>query len=348
MLLLVVLAGVCSVAASPAAEPLDISAAGCGTPPSPVLAGQVAMDITNHAKAFAAVYLINPAGDVYAEIPSVPPGRTLPLATTLTGGTYAVRCVFTDGVIRTSPAFTVTGTAQDAVTGYRPLPDLDLTAPVQAYRAWIGAALPGLATACQVLDADVARGDLAAARTDWLTAHLAYERLGAAYNSFGDFDDEIDSRSGPGWTGFHAIESELWHGGTPDHIHALTTDLVRTVDALQQDFPSEEIDPGDLSLRAHEILENSMQFQLTGIADYGSHTTLATVGANLEGTREVVSVLTPLIAPRDPGLLPVLAAGMDRVRVDLSTGGPRLDGDLGQLLEELSVLPNLLAARTSG
>lgn len=348
MLLLVVLAGWCSVAASPAAEPLVISAAGCGTPSSGVLAGPMALGVTNRAVAFASVYLVDPAGDVYAEIPTLPPGQTLPLATTLTGGTYAVRCVFTDGVVRTSPAFTVVGTVRGAVTGYRPLPDLDLTAPVQAYRAWVGAALPGLEAACRVLDTDVARGDLAAARADWLTAHLDYERLGAAYNSFGDFDDEIDGLEGPGWTGFHAIEFQLWHGGPPARIHALTSDLVQAVAGLRQDFPSEEIDPGDLPLRAHEILENSLQFQLTGIADYGSHTTPATVGANLDGTREVLSVLTPLIAPRDPGLPPVLDAGLDRVRADLPTGGPRLDGDLGQLLEELAVVPNLLTARTSG
>ena len=38
-------------------------------------------------------------------------------------------------------------------------------------------------------------GRLAAAKRDWLTAHLQYETLGAAYDAFGNFDDEIDGRA---------------------------------------------------------------------------------------------------------------------------------------------------------
>ena len=47
-----------------------------------------------------------------------------------------------------------------------------------------------------------------------------------------------------------------------------------------------------------------MQFQLTGIADYGSGTTLATLDANTAGHPGGARVLTPLITPRDSGLLP--------------------------------------------
>ena len=123
----------------------------------------MAFTVTNDATAFAAVYLINPAGDVYAEIPSVTPGRTLPLATTLGRRHYAVRCVFTDGTVRTSPAFTVTGTATGAVAGYRPLPDLDMTGPGQRVPELGRRRAARTAAACQALDGDVARGDLTAA-----------------------------------------------------------------------------------------------------------------------------------------------------------------------------------------
>jgi iron uptake system EfeUOB component EfeO/EfeM len=375
LLTAVVLAGVAGAALAGTATPggsLAVDESGCGAPPPQLPAGPVTFQITDDADAYATVYLVDPAGDVYAEITSITPGKTLPLATTLGAGSYAIRCVFTDGTVRTSRPVAVTGTTTGAATGYQPLPDLAMTGPVTAYRAWIGAALPRLLAAGQTLDADVARGDLAAAKTDWLTAHLDYERLGAAYNSFGDFDDEINGMAdgqpeglaSPGWTGFFSIEYGLWHGRSAARLRPLTQNLVSTVNGLIQDFPSEEVDPGDLPLRSHEILENAMQFQLTGIADYGSGTTLATVYANTQGTQEVLSVLTPLIRPRDPALLTAISRDMTVVQRDLlaaqapdgtwtpltglaAAARQRLDGDLGQLLEDLSVIPNLLAPRTS-
>jgi iron uptake system EfeUOB component EfeO/EfeM len=359
--------------AAPGALAVDESA--CGAPPASLAAGPVAFQVTDDAAtaAFAAVYLISPArGDVYAEITEITPGKTQTLAATLGAGTYALRCVFSDGAVLTSAPVAVTGTTGGAVPGYPPMPDLALTRPVDAYRAYVQAALPGLLAASRALDADVARGDLAAARTDWLTAHLDYERLGAAYNSFGDFDDELDGTAGglpqgvrsSGWTGFFSVEYALWHGSSATEIRPLTRNLVSTVLGLIADFPSEEVDPGDLPLRAHEILENALQFQLTGIADYGSGTSLATVYANTQGTQEVLSILTPLIRPRDPALLATATTQLSAVQRDLlaartpaggwtpvgalGTGArQRLDGDLGALLENLAMVPDLLTPRTS-
>lgn len=323
-----------------------VSAAGCGSLPA-LSAGPVALTVTNDANAFVAVYVIDPANRVYAEIPSLTPGKTLPLSTTLGAGRYALRCVFTDGTVRTSAPITVTGQTTGAVPGVVPLPDLAMTGPVRTYRDWVGGQLPGLLTACRRLAGDVDRGDVATARTDWLTAHLDYERLGAAYNSFGDFDDAIDGRSASG-AGFHALEFALWHGGT--NAAALAHGLVDSVNGLIADFPSEEIDPGDLPLRAHEILENAMQFQLTGEADFGSGSTLDTLYANTQGTAEVLRALTPLITPRDPALLRTIDADLAAVQHAVLTRASRqqLDGQLGGLLEELALIPDLLTPRTSG
>ena len=212
---------------------------------------------------------------------------------------------------------------------------------------------------------------MSAAKQAWLTAHLDYERLGAAYNAFGDFDDELDGMANglpdgvhdSGWTGFFAIEYALWHAEPTSKVKALTQNLVTTATGLQQDFPSEEIDPGDLPLRTHEILENALEFQLTGIADYGSGTTLATIYANTQGTGELLSILTPLIERADPQLLTAAHQGLAALQQDLTaehifgTWTPvaqlpapardRLDADLGQLLETLSEVPALLYPRTN-
>jgi iron uptake system EfeUOB component EfeO/EfeM len=74
------------------------------------------------------------------------------------------------------------------------------------------------------------------------------------------------------------------------------------VSALLKWWPSQEIELIDIGLRTHEILENALQFQLTGHDDYGSGTTLDTTLANVRGTDELLSLLRPLLTSRYPGL----------------------------------------------
>jgi high-affinity iron transporter len=368
-------AGLAVAADGPASQhALDLAQAPgrCGTPPGSLGAGPVSFQVTDDSRDFVNVYVIDASSTdtVYAEIQDLAPHATLPLETDLGAGSYAVRCVFSNGKILTSSAISVTGTTDEAVPGYRAMPDLDLQTPVRAYTAWVESQLPKLLADCRALDADVASGDLAAAKQAWLTAHLDYERLGAAYNAFGDFDGEIDGManglpsgtSDAGWTGFFATEYALWHGAPTSKVRTLTKSLVSNVAALQQDFPSEEVDPGDLPLRTHEILENALQFQLTGIADYGSGSTLATIYANTQGTAELLSILSPLIERADPRLLASAREGLSEVQQALTADSnadawppvsglstaqrQHLNADLGQLLETLSSVPALLYPRT--
>jgi len=356
---------------------LDLAQApgACGTPPSTIAAGPVTFQVTDDSRDFVNVYVIAAADDdVYAEIQELPPHATLPLSTDLGAGDYAVRCVFGDGKTGTSSTIRVSGTTDEAAPGYPAMPDLALQTPVSEYSTWVESRLPTLVADCRTLNADVAAGNVSAAKQAWLIAHLDYERLGAAYNAFGDFDDEIDGMANglpngvhdSGWTGFFAIEYALWQAEPTSKIRALTQGLVTTATGLQQDFPSEEVDPGDLPLRTHEILENALEFQLTGIADYGSGTTLATIYANTQGTEELLSILTPLIKHADPQLLTAAQQGIATLQHDLTaqhaaasisgtwtpvaqlstTARDRLDADLGQLLETLSGVPALLYPRT--
>ncbi|WP_433466533.1 EfeM/EfeO family lipoprotein [Spirillospora sp. CA-128828] len=216
----------------------------------------------------------------------------------------------------------------------------------------------------------VRAGDLDAAREAWLPAHLAYERLGAAYGTFGDFADEIDGRPAglpkgvrdPTFTGFHRVEWGLWHGESAASLRRPSERLAGDVKALRDDFPRQEIDPGDLGLRAHEILEDTLQFELTGKADQGSGTTLATAAANLDGTRAVLDPLRPLLKDRMPGL-DGIDSWLDRtsrlLRAQHRHGEwapldrlstmerEHIDGAVGELVERLASVATVAAVRRS-
>ena len=106
----------------------------------------------------------------------------------------------------------------------------------------------------------------------------------------------------PQWTGFYRLEYGLWHGQSAPELTSVADTLDTNVRALLTSWPSTQINVLDIGLRTHEILENALEFQLTGHDDYGSGSTLATTQANITGTRELLTVLHPLLAVRYAGL----------------------------------------------
>ncbi|MDQ0790082.1 iron uptake system EfeUOB component EfeO/EfeM [Streptomyces sp. B3I8] len=165
------------------------------------------------------------------------------------------------------------------------------------------------------------------------------------------------------FTGLHRIEYGLWHGEPATSLTAPAQRLAADAAGLRKAFPHQNFDPSDLPLRAHEVLENTLQFELTGDTDEGSGTNLATADANLAGTRELLTVLRPLLTSRSPHLLPTVDADVTRLQKLLdsahhgshwtpvgqlgATARARINGATGQLLEDLSPVPDLLEIRKS-
>ena len=248
------------------------------------------------------------------------PGTTSPMRLDVGSGSYAFRCLFDDYDPMTGPTAVVGGHAS-GTAAILPITSNDLIAPGNDYHAYVAAGLNTLASQAGALAADVRGGNLPAARNAWLTAHLTYERLGAAYDAFGTFDAEIDGRpdglpggvNSPQWTGFYRLEYSLWHGQSAHELTPVADTLDTDIRALRTSWPSTEINLLDIGLRTHEILENALEFQLTGHDDYGSGSTLATTEANVQGTFELLAVLHPLLAGRYAGL-PAVYTWLDRLQ----------------------------------
>lgn len=301
-------------------------------------------------------------GEVFLDAEGLGSGASQTYRVRIPAGTYRFRCLPADADAVDGDTVQVHGAAHiaDATPGVVPVTRNDLIPAAQSYGAWIEGRLPVLLGDVKTLAADAHAGDLATARRDWLTGHLEYEQLGAAYGAFGDADTAINGMPAPGrtalddpdLTGFHAVEALLWSGAPAERVAAAADTLVSAVEDLQQSFPTARVDPLEIGLRAHEILENALQFEATGRTDAGSHTALATIDANIAGTEHALEPLRGILRSRYPDVAATDRA-LSTLRADVETAGhpdgswtaldaldrtarERLDADLGAAVERLA------------
>ena len=325
--------------------------------------GTQTLRIENTSVAGIEVQLVDPAdGAVFLDAEGLGSGAAQTYRVRLARGDYRFRCLPADGEPETGPVVHVHGAAHvaGAAPGIVPVTRADLIPAAKSYGDWIEGRLPVLLADVRALDADVHAGDVAAAERDWLTGHREYEQLGAAYGAFGDDDTAIDGVAAAGRTalddphlaGFHRVEALLWSGGPSSRAVAPADALVSAVAQLRRAFPTQRVDPLDVGLRAHEILENALRFEATGATDAGSHTALATIDANISGTEHALEPLRPILRSRYPGL-PATDRALATLRADVGrhrrtdgswdtldglgrTDREHLDADLDAALERLA------------
>ncbi|MFJ9850375.1 imelysin family protein [Streptomyces sp. NPDC101150] len=347
---------------------VEVSQSGCGRGWDRPRPGMQVFDLRNTSGVAAEVYLEDArTGAVHGEVEGLGPGTTRALRVRLGKGSYAFMCLPDDANAVTGPTVRVSGGSPGGPAA-APVTQHDLIPPTLSYQKWVGGQLAELVRKTAGLREAVDSGDRGAARAAWRAAHLQYERLGAAYGAFGDADKAINGTTGglprgvrdTGFTGFHRVEYGLWHGEPAGRLRGPAHALDKAVRALREDWAQARMDPADLGLRAHEILENTVQFELTGRTDYGSGSNLATARANLDGTRAVLARLRRLLTTRLRDLHG-LDAQLDRTQRTLDAarrGGERLPLDrlgragrekinaaVGDLVERLAAVAALCDVR---
>jgi len=244
----------------------------------------------------------------------------------------------------------------------------ELVPPNRAYETYAAQQLTSLAGAVTTIERDLAADNLAAARSDWLSAMVDWERVGASYDSFGGEGEAVDGLPGglpggvndPDFTGLHRLEYGLWHGQSASALLLIAKALSTSVATLQGNLDSTDIagDPTNLPTRAHEILEDALRDHLSGIDDLGAGAAYPETAADLQITRFVLGELAPLIEARSPHLVATADNQMDALQTALGTaqdnGGwqtpqqvsqiarEHIDASLGSLLQTLSSVPGLL------
>ncbi|MGC3994971.1 MAG: EfeM/EfeO family lipoprotein [Propionicimonas sp.] len=232
---------------------------------------------------------------------------------TLDGGTYKVYC---PGADPESQDFTVTGTAAEAPSGTTAQL---LKQGASDYAAWVVAQAEEMQTAVGTLKSAIDSGDLDAAKAAYVKARPFYEKIESDVEGFvldgfkvddnsGNLDYLIDMRASSldpkvGWSGFHAIERDLYKSG---EITAKTkkyaSDLVTNVGKLVTLVKGLTYKPEDLANGAASLLEEVQANKITGEEESYSHIDLVDFAYNVEGAKQAFANLQPGLEKIDADL----------------------------------------------
>jgi high-affinity iron transporter len=357
--------------ASSAGGAVTVSRADCAPEWSTAKPGPQTITVTNNSGLAGEINLDNAAGAVVGEIETIGPATSAPLTATLGSGTYTFRCLMGSLATTSSPPVTVsaqTGTTVAAPVAVKPVTVGDLTPPNKLYQAYAAAQLTGLAKAVTAIEADLRHNKVPQAKQDWLTAQLAWERVGASYDSFGDLglavdglpDGLPDGVSDQGFTGLHRIEYGLWHGQSARELLPAAETLARNVATVRKNLTTDDLtgDPTLLPVRAHEIIEDALRDHLSAVDDQGAGAAYAMTWADTQVDRVVLGYLANLVDQRQPGLVATAdrqLATLDTALLATQANGKwqslttvtreqrqRLNGAIGALLETLAAVPDLL------
>jgi high-affinity iron transporter len=380
------LAAAAVIAALPAASAasattVTITRTACAPDWTSATAGAQTFTVDNQSGMPGEINLDDSSGDIVAEIETIGPGTSAPLTATLSSGTYVFKCFMgsqpttaslpvqvTATGNTTPPSRTANSPVSSGPAAVKPVTVAELAGPNKKYQAYAAGQLAGLAQAVTRIGADLRRSDIAAAKTDWLTAQLDWERVGASYDSFGALGLAVDGLPNglPGgvndknFTGLHRLEYGLWHGQSAAALLPVATTLASNVATVQRSLNSGNLagDPTNLPIRAHEILEDALRDHLSGIDNQGGNAAFAMSYADTQVTSVVLGYLTPLLNARQPGLpaiagneLSNLQQALLATRVNgpwesLDTASPtareNVDAAIDATLETLSAVPDLL------
>jgi high-affinity iron transporter len=313
------------------------------------------------------INLDNAAGGVVAEIETIGPGTTANMTASLGPGSYSFACLMSDGTTRSGPV-EVTGRQQAATPAVKPVTLAELAGPNNAYRAYAATDLTTLTGQVRKIRADLTAGNLTAARRDWLTAQMTWERVGASYDSFGDDGLAVDGLpdglqggvNSSRFTGLHRLEYGLYHGQSARELLPAAKVLRTDIGITRQHLASDDLvgDPTNLPIRAHEIVEDALRDHLSGIDNEGAGAAYPETYADTQVDQVVLGELHALIAARDPKLLPVLDSGLASLQAALLAtkadgqwqpvrqvplaAREQVNSAIGALLQNLAAVPGLL------
>jgi iron uptake system component EfeO len=309
-------------------------------------AGVATFVVENMSKGSSEFYVYKPDGkSIVSEVENIGPGLTRELTVELAEGSYVYSCEQADGSNPMNGKLTVTAAAMAAST------DQESLAAVAAYREFVSSQAELLLAATQKFADAVKSKNVAAAKSIYPEARSFWERIEPVAESFGDLDPKMDAREGdlePGvkWTGWHALEKQLWVTGLAADSAALADGLVADTKDLVSRIATVQLTLSQVSNGAKELMDEVATGKVTGEEERYSHTDLWDFAANVEGAQKAVQVSADLLKNKDAGLLTTLNATFSALTMELekykTAGGYRLYTELSPA--EVKSLADLVEA----
>lgn len=292
--------------------------------------GHVVFNVKNTGERVTEFYLL--ADDklrIVGEVENIGPGITRKLVVSAAPGDYFTTCkpgMTGDGIVA---AFKVTDSGADLTAGSE-VTTLTKTAVTQ-YKEYVEAQTEQLVEATKSFAAAYKAGDDDAARAQYASTRMHWERIEPVAESFGDLDPKLDLREadlepGQKWTGWHLIEKDLWPPAngytklTTAQRDAAAAQLVADTEELEKRVEDVELSADKIGNGAKELLDEVATGKVTGEEEVWSHADLWDFQANVEGAKVAFEVLDPVLkAKGETELSSTLTDRFDGIQALLET-----------------------------
>ncbi|MFN6543429.1 iron uptake system protein EfeO [Mycolicibacterium nivoides] len=284
---------------------VDASDTECKLSGTTATTGPSTFVVTNNGNKVTEFYVYGEGERVMGEVENISPGLKRQLIVQLTQpGTYQTSCrpgMVGEGI---RGNFEVTGDAVKIDTEGK------FKEAADSYKRYVLSQTDALIPSTEAFVAAVKAKDVAKAKDLYPTTRTYYERIEPVAESFpNDLDPRIDLREadlepGQKWTGFHALEKQLWVTGLQPDADALADQLLADVKELEAGVkaPDWTIDSTQIAGGAQGLLDEIASSKISGEEDIFSHTDLWDFKANVEGSQTAVASVRPILDERNAEL----------------------------------------------
>lgn len=307
---------------------VDSSASDCVLSANEAPSGNVVFTVSNTGTEVTEFYLLADDGlRIVGEVENIGPGIERNLVVQARPGEYFTVCkpgMIGAGIGKT--AFTVTDSGTEFSV------DADLAAQIDVananYSSYVKDQVENLVVGTEdFADAYIA-GDDDLARELYAPTRVFWERIETVAESFGDLDPSMDLREadleeGQDWTGWHAIEKDLWPAEaeagftaySQDKREALAERLVSDTNTLYANVQDLEFTLDQQANGAIGLLDEVASGKVTGEEEFWSHTDLWDFQANIDGAKVLYDGIRDILLEKDADLAAQLDTEFDALQV---------------------------------